>query len=195
MQVAIKHICCPLNDSLNTIKIGSRNISLKKNTIIYREDFIASNIYFLNKGSVKLIKNHKDGREFIINYVKKGCLCCIPAFNGGRYLMSAVTIEDSDITSVNIDMFREHVYSGFHVNGHAIIECLIERVRCLIEIISDLAFLNVSERLAKVLCHVSSDNEKIRLTHEELASMIGTVREVVSRTMADFKKRGSSLEI
>lgn len=188
----LKEIPCPFLEPAEIPESAIKNFYFKKNSLLFSESSKTSEVYFLRKGSVKLIRRHRDGREFIIKYVKKGCLCCMPLFNGGRFLMDAITLEDSEITGIRIESLKEYISSRIDIIAPKIITCMLEMVHHLIEIIDDLAFLDVQGRLLKNLSMLSSiyGDDYIRLTHQDLASMAATVREVTTRVMADLRKKG-----
>lgn len=105
--------------------------------------------------------------------------------------MDAVTVEDSFLCFIRLDHFRKHVFSRMDEIGLPVIRCLIKKIAYLLDIIDDLAFFDVETRLLKTLSRLSSkNNECIRLSHQDLAEMVGTAREVVSRSMAFLKKSG-----
>lgn len=187
----LKELSCPLVVP-EIPEFAIRNFYLKKNSLLFSEHSKASEVYFIRRGSVKLIRRHKDGREFIIRYVKKGCLCCMPLFNEGRFLMDAITLEDSEITGIKIETLKEYTSSRIDIIAPEIISCMLEMIHHFIEIIDDLAFLDVQKRLLKNLSMLSSlyGDDYIKLTHQDLASMAATVREVTTRVMAGLKKKG-----
>ncbi len=64
------------------------------------------------------------------------------------------------------------------------------RLRRLSDLVGELSLYTVPERLARLLLEVAGAPPERRLTQQEMAVRLGTVREVVARTLADFQSKG-----
>lgn len=84
--------------------------------------------------------------------------------------------------------------------GVKIISSLCSRVRYLSDLVENITFKDVEERISLCLLKLIEEKEtdksivNLSITHQELASMTGTVREVVSRIMARLRKEGVIVE-
>ena len=74
--------------------------------------------------------------------------------------------------------FRQFVFTAYS-----------QRITELIHVIEDVAFQRVDIRLAVKLIELSGGEEAIHITHQELATELGSVREVVSRQLSEFQRR------
>lgn len=125
--------------------------------------------------------------------------CCAAAFSSERYFVNAVANEDSTIITIPIISFKNRLFSKIDPLLMKLIKGLCNRIRYLSCIVEDLTFMNVEQRVGHLLLRIShelsgEDEIELNLTHQEIASMVGTVREVVSRVMSKLKREGVIIE-
>ena len=150
----------------------------------------------MSEGKIKLFKSSSEGRELIIRVIGNGELCgCESLFKDGRYLMSAVAEDGAEVIVLSAERFKEVFVSELGPAGLNLLESLSNCIRQLVGLIDDLAFKDVEMRILNKLYELTnepqmSDTVNIQLTHQDIASMVGTVREVVSRTMSRLKRKG-----
>ncbi len=156
-------------------------------------------LYFVISGLLKLFVTSTDGREFIIRVVYGGDSINDDAiFDKGPSILSAMAISPVVLYGLRQSDLNKiiHTYPQISLN---IAEVFASRQRYLIRLATELVFNNVTSRLARLLL----DREKLtragtegpRVTQQEMASIIGTVREIVSRSLRDLETMGAiSLE-
>lgn len=172
---------------------GTKPLFFRRNSLLFRADSRAADLYFLKEGSVKLIRRDKRGKEFILRYVKKGCLCCcLTVFNDGRYLTDAIACENSEVILINRKVFRDYLLSRAEFIAFSVINCLAKEVDYLLNTIDDLVFCDVKDRLLRAFLKIYNMDGKtfMKITHGDLAALTGTTREVVSRIMSSLKREG-----
>lgn len=179
--------------------IGGKAFAKKfaKNEVIFSESDTMKFFFVIRSGAIKLFKTSKEGREIVVKIMGPGEFsCCAPLYEGGRLFMNAVAIEDSVVVMIPADNFKEMLNSSISPMGLRIIAGLCNRIKYLSNLVEDLTFKDVEQRIILTLLRLAegkSPEENIvtlAVTHQDIASMTGTVREVVSRTMAKFKKDG-----
>ncbi len=133
------------------------------------------------------------GREIVLYRVEAGESCalttaCLMSFE--NYLAEAVA--ETDIRAVAIPravfddlvgrspVFRQFVFSAFS-----------SRITDLFRLIDDVAFQRLDIRLAQKLVELSRGGDTVTATQQQLASELGTAREVVSRVLGELARRGS----
>lgn len=174
--------------------------NIKKNDIIFSESEPVRDIFIVKSGSVKLFKTSSDGRELIIRVMKEGdCFCCAAALSGERYFVSASAIEDSIVVTFPVHLFKKRLLGNIDPLTMKLIKGLCNMIRYLSSLVEELTFMNVEQRVGNLLLRFAEeygkgDEVELSLTHQEIASMVGTVREVVSRVMSKFKKEGIILD-
>lgn len=145
-------------------------------------------LYNLLEGSVKLFKLSPGGRELIITVFESGVTFNeVPVFDGGNNPVNVSALEECTLLVIP----REVLYRAIRKHPeqyHLIIERLAENLRSLIELIEELAFYQIPNRLARLLLRLPADHA---YTQDQLAARLGTVREVVSRALRDLEKAGA----
>ena len=93
----------------------------------------------------------------------------------------ALTIEQGvfDRLVAEAEPFRKFVFDAYS-----------RRLIDMLRVVDDVAFGRIDVRLAERLLALAGDMKEIAATHQDLASELGTAREVISRVLADFQKRG-----
>jgi len=184
----------------------TRSVSAKQ--IIYVEGDEPAHLYFLLKGQVKTYKRFKDGRELSSNLYHDGdffgyeSLC-----NGEVYAQNAATLIESEIVQIPKADFMEYLLNHQAVSK-MFIGLLSENVRDNGKQMLGLAYSSVRKRVAEALLQVvtkfgdnNSDSCTIKISRDDLAALVGTASETVSRMLADFKdekligKTGNAINI
>ena len=168
-------------------------VSLTKNVILVNEGDTLSKIPVLKKGLIKVYKEDVDlGREVLLYYVKPHQTCMmsiISCLKNSKSIVYAKLEVDSEIILIPSDKIRQwnSNYPGFN---KFILEIFMERYFELMTIINELTFENLDYRIIKILKFRSHNDSKkiVKLTHNQIAKIIGTTREVVSRILKKLEK-------
>lgn len=164
--------------------------------VVFEEGRAAQGLYVVASGAVRIYKSSAEGREQELTIERAGnSIAEIPLFDGAPYPASAATVEDSDLLFLSRSDFdalcREHPQVPLKV-----LAAVGRRLRQLVAIIEELSFRTVRHRLALLLVeeaetHGRKSHEGIQFTltptNQEIASRIGTVRELVSRNLGHFE--------
>ena len=167
--------------------------------VLFVEGQMPRGIFVLCKGSVKLSINSPNGRTMIVKLAEPGEVLGLSATISGKpYEVTAETIDPCQVNFVKRDDFlrflKDDVEACFKVA-----EQLSEKYHNACQEVRTLGLSHsASEKLANLLLEWSCKNGesskaeprlKLRLTHEEIAQMIGTSRETVTRLFAEMKRR------
>jgi len=167
--------------------------------VLFVEGQLPRGIFVLCKGSVKLSINSPSGRTVIVKLAEPGEVLGLSATISGKpYEVTAETIDPCQVNFVKRDDFlrflKDDVEACFKVAQQ-----LSEKYHNACKEAGALGLSHsAAEKLAKLLLEWSLKNGesikteprlKLRLTHEEIAQMIGTSRETVTRLFAELKKR------
>ncbi len=183
-------------ENLNKLAEFAEKRRLFKNELLFEEGDRVGALFLVSEGKIKLFKSSSEGRELIIRIIGSGEICgCESLFKDGRYLMSAVAEEGAEVIVLSAERFKEVFVSELGPAGLNLLESLSNCIRQLVGLIDDLAFKDVEMRILNKLYELTNepqmtDTVNIQLTHQDIASMVGTVREVVSRTMSRLKRKG-----
>ena len=111
----------------------------------------------------------------------------VPVFDGGRNPINVDALEDCTLLLIpRVVMTR--TIQRHPEQGLAVIQRLAENLRNMLEMIEQLAFLQVPNRRARLLLRLPEDHS---YTQEQLAARLGTVREVVSRALTELEDAGA----
>ena len=117
----------------------------------------------------------------------------LPLFDGGPYPASVRAVEPVVSLFVNKADFQQ-VCRQYPEVALKVLAVVGRRLRHLVGVVEAMTFGSVTQRLARLLLDASrqagADEFDLPLTHQELASRLGTVREVVSRNLARFRAEG-----
>lgn len=182
---------------LLTISRLARIRDADKDEVIFKEAEPAEFFFTLRKGTVKLYKTSEEGRELTVKIMRPGdYFCCAPFYSGGKHYVGANTVERSTLIVIPAKDFKEKLREEVGETGWKIIAGLCSKIRYLSGLVEDLTFKDVEARVVGTLLrladerHTDSNIVSLDLTHQDIASMTGTVREVVSRTISRLKKDG-----
>lgn len=171
----------------------------KKGEIMFREDAYPSGIFYLVSGKAKKYKMDKDGREQIIYVANTGELLGYHAIlSGDNYPDSAAVMEDSLIVFIPKEDFLETIRQSDVLNRR-LLKTLSHEFVVLTNSLTMFAQKSVRERLALQLVVVREKYKvdfepgqavEINMSRDDLASLVGTARENVVRTLSEFKSEG-----
>ncbi len=145
------------------------------------------------EGSVRVQALSASGREVLLYRVTDGQSCVITTaclISGDAYPAEGITESETTALVVPQGVFTEALgrsatFRRFVFSSQG------KRLSDLIQRIEDVAFGRVDGRLARMLLDRGKGNDgAIRATHQQLASELGTAREVISRQLKAFEKKG-----
>ena len=185
----------PTVQALEAIKYTT---AYPKGALLFVEGQAPRGVFILCRGRVKLSICSSDGKTLILKIAEAGEVLGLSASVSGKpYELTAETLSPCQVNFVKREDFlrflREHNDVCLRVA-----EQLSEKYNTACHEIRSLGLSHsAAEKLAKLLLEWSlknggarqPDRMKLTLTHEEIAQMIGTSRETVTRLFADFKKR------
>ena len=171
--------------------------SYRKKDYIFREGEYPKQVFFLNKGKVKTYKANDDGKELIMSLYKEGdFLGFLPMLQSTTYPETAVALEDCIISIIPQKDFFELLHNNPSVASNFLKNLAKELTEKEDQLI-DLAYNSVRKRVADALVRLQNrykeENENhftISILRDDLASMVGTAKETVIRTLSDFKDEG-----
>lgn len=190
-----------LNDE-ELLEIVNISISreFKKGSHVFLQDDPLENVYFIYDGKIKIYKSDITGKEQIVNFLKKGEMFPhVGFFRKGGYPAFSEVVEDSTVVVVPISQFENVLIENpelcikvFKVLGERIVD-LQDRLEAQILNNTYEQIIKLLVRLGKIHGQELKDGKmklKGEFTNKDLANMIGTTRETVSRTLTRMKKEG-----
>ena len=190
------HLFCNLSPStlqkLNDIKSTA---IYPKSAVLFIEGQQPRGVFVLCAGKVKLFTSSKEGKTIITKLSEAGDVLGLNAAVSNRpYEVTAEMVEAGQANFIARDAFLQFLREQGEV-AVRVAEQLSRNYYTAYEEIRTLGLMSSpAEKFAKLLLSWSSDskdggNVRVTLTHEEIAEMIGTTRETVSRLFSEFKKK------
>ena len=163
---------------------------LEKGETLFAEFERCQGLFVVLTGAVKVYKLDSRGRELTLSLELPGeSVGELPLFDGGNYPYSAeATAADTRLWRVPRDRFREIMRVHPEIAERALL-ALGVRLRRMVQIAEAQSLYTVRARLAAYLLEISNGRTLFPLeeTNEAISSHLGTVREVVSRTLRTLK--------
>jgi CRP/FNR family transcriptional regulator len=153
---------------------------------------VPDNLLFLLKGRVRVQQTSESGRDIVLYRVEAGESCVLTtACLLAHEPYSAEGLTETEVTAVAIPrgafdrlMASSRDFRDFVLTAYA------RRITDLFRVIDDVAFGRIDVRLAARLISLAPKQDDLAATHQQLATELGTAREVISRVLHDFQKRG-----
>lgn len=175
--------------------IGERRL-VAKGTVLYEEGFPCPMVPLILSGSVRVFKMGESGREITLYRVEPGQICilsstCAMATQEAKLPAVAVAEADVEMIAVPVHLFRKMLHSHPEVQG-TLNQMLTERLAEMMMVVDEVAFGRLDIRLGEHLLRAASDapDNMVIITHQELAMELGSAREVISRVLKDYERRG-----
>lgn len=149
-------------------------------------------IALLISGVVRVYNIGVTGREITLYRFGLGDSCILSAnaiFNQATFPAIATVEEDAEAVMIPADTFRDWV-SRYEIWRNFILNLLSQRLTSLMAVIDEVAFQRMDTRIAAFLVERSQIENPVSITHQEIAAELGSSREVISRILEDFSRRG-----
>lgn len=177
---------------LGTIKQASVKKVFPKNTIVLSEGDLTDSLYIVSSGKVKVAIIDEQGKEIILAILGPGDYFgeMTALEDGSARSACVVTREKSEVLILAKQYFREIISANPDI-VFGLLKNSIERLREANKKIESLALMDVYGRVAQLFTQLAKgDNGRQviadKLTHQDIASMIGSSREMVSRVMKEL---------
>ena len=166
---------------------------------VFMEGQACAGLYVVQSGHVRIFKTSVNGREQVLNIDGPGSsIAELPVFDGGSYPASVAAVDDAVLLFVSKQDFQSLCLTHPQV-ALKVLRVVGARLRRLVGIIEELSFATVRHRLAAFLLRSAQREGRqtpagteilLPASNQELASQIGTVRELVSRNLSRLQAAG-----
>jgi CRP-like cAMP-binding protein len=187
-------------------KYGAKEIQIKKEEVVCREGDEALNYFQITKGSIKMIVNSREGKEFI-----QGVFKCNdsfgepPLFCNFRYPSSAIAIEPSIIIKLAKENFFKLLQENFEIHLH-MDQVLCQRLKYKSMVLSEISSYDPEHRIVSLLKYFKNESDSqmkrekrptradltytVPFTRQQIADMSGLRVETVIRTVKKMETDG-----
>ncbi len=167
-------------------------IAAPAGSVIFGPGKSPENMLFLLDGVVRVQQVSETGHEIVLYRITAGESCvlttaCLLAYDD--YAAEGIAETDVQAAAVPRDVFDDLVARSKSFRDF-VFAAFSKRITDLFLMIDEVAFQRIDVRLADKLLKLSHGDDQIATTHQKLAVELGTAREVVSRQLQEFQRRG-----
>lgn len=186
------------DEDLKAILSHIRLRRYRKGQILFMEGEIGSHVYFVLSGQIKLSKTLPDGNEQILDWCGPyDSLAEILLIESGPYPATAEALQESQVLVLS-NLGIPNLLANHPQLGIALVRTLSKRLRLNQEFIRILTSRSTAGMLASLLLRLARPAPNLgehiyvdgTITHKDFASMIGTSRELVNRSINNWKRLG-----
>jgi CRP/FNR family cyclic AMP-dependent transcriptional regulator len=179
-------------DQLAEVVSHVQERTFRRGEVILLEGEAPQAVYFIVRGQVRVYRLSPEGREQVLKRLGPGgAFNLVPVLDGGPNPSSAMAWTDVTVYAIErghfLQMVREHPALAV-----AVLADFATKLRHMTALVEDLSLRTVGARLAKLLLTQAIEEETVprRMTQQEMAAQLGTVREVVGRALAELEREG-----
>ena len=196
-RLSLREASDPIEQALNSLSFGKRVLNLRKNHVVFSQGEPADALYYIQQGKVKLVVVSFAGKEATLSVMGKGEFFGLGSLQQRSLrLTTATTLEPSVIVRVERDAMQRELRSHPRLS-EVLMTQLLSRTLTLQKDLCTHIFDPSEKRLARVLLKLSRLGEESqqqvampKISHDTLATMVGTTRSRITYFMNKFKKLG-----
>ncbi len=164
----------------------------KKGYQVFGPENVPDSLIFLYEGAIRVSQTSSNGRDIVLYRVDAGescvlttaCMLAEEAYNAEGIAETNIKVVALPKMSFDRLVAEEPAFRSFVFAAYS------RRLIDLLRVVDDVAFGRIDVRLAERLLMLAGEDKEVAATHQEIASELGTAREVISRVLHDFQKRG-----
>ena len=158
--------------------------------VLFWEADPCDGLYIVESGSAKIYRLSPQGRQYIVRILQEGdTFAEVPAFDGGMNPVNVEALEACRVWVIEGEKLRSLV-SQHPVFAQKVLKNFGEMLRNMVRMVSEMAFYQVTHRLARLISEYGEE-PRPHWTQEQLAAQLGTVREVVARSLKELERSGA----
>lgn len=174
--------------------IGRRGVAraYDKGALIFTEGDPPQGLYLVASGTVRVFKGSEEGKEQVLHHIAVGqSFNDVATFDGGPSPANAQAVEPTTVLLVPREALLD-LMRGYPEIALAVLQALAARLRQMSSLVENLSLRHVVSRVAGVLLRPAAGDSSVTLpTQQELAAMVGTVREVAARALRHLERLGA----
>jgi CRP-like cAMP-binding protein len=172
-----------------------QRVKFERGETLFREGVLNSHIFYMKKGLVKLHMKVTEDRDFILKIATPPSFLGLPTIFGDRVnQFSATALETTEVCMIDISTFKHLILNNGNFAYEIIADICREELHTFRRHI-ELQHKQTPGRLAGVLLFFANDvyfspSFELPLDRSELAELLGLSREIVTRTLMQFREDG-----
>ena len=164
----------------------------ERSEALFWEGDPCAGLHIIEQGFVKLYRLSPQGRQYIVRVLQEGDTCNeVPTFDGGTNPVNVEALETTRVWVIQSDILQE-LLKKHPEFAQKVINNFGKNLRGLVRMVSEMAFYQVTHRLARLISEQPpAELSGTPWTQEQLAARLGTVREVVARSLKELERSGA----
>ena len=159
--------------------------------VLFWEGDPCEGLHIIEHGSAKIFKLSPQGRQYIVRILQEGdTFSEVPAFDEGANPVNVEALETCRVWVIEIQKLHELIMTN-PVFSQKVLLNFGKMLRGMVRMVSEMAFYQVTHRLARLVAELPQEKSAPHWTQEQLAARLGTVREVVARSMKELERSGA----
>jgi len=178
------------NEAKQLFTTHAMAVTIPKGMELFAQGDTCKDILFLSDGSVRVYRLHESGQEITLYFLENGEQCNVnlnSAFTDTPAIGTAVAETELVGYMIPSDVVKS-IYSAEIAYQQYVFNLFALRLESMAGLVEDVRFKKLDHRLLDWLHE--EDDKIIKITHEKLASHLGTSREVISRLLKEFEHNG-----
>jgi len=182
-------------DMLKEIAAHMQLHEYQRGDVLLWEGDACNGLHIMEQGSAKIYRISPQGRQYIVRVLQEGdTFAEVPAFDGGTNPVNVDALEACRVWVIDSDLLRRLV-STHPQFAQKVLANFGQMLRGMVHKVSEMAFYQVTHRLARMISELPQNDPQGRptphWTQEQLAARLGTVREVVARSLKELERSGA----
>ncbi len=159
--------------------------------VLFWEGDPCDGLHIVSQGSAKIFRLSPQGRQYIVRILQEDdTFAEVPAFDGSTNPVNVEALENCRVWVINGEMLRGLIISHPQF-AQKVLGNFGRMLRGMVHKVSEMAFYQVTHRLARLIAEMSEEKSTPHWTQEQLAARLGTVREVVARSLKELERSGA----
>ncbi|MHB8777392.1 MAG: Crp/Fnr family transcriptional regulator [Anaerolineales bacterium] len=180
-----------MDDMLQEIAEHMHLREYQRGDVLFWEGDLCDGLYIVERGSAKIFRLSPQGRQYIVRILQEGdTFAEVPAFDEGTNPVNVEALETCRVWVINSQKLHELVMSH-PAFAQKVLVNFGKMLRGMVRMVSEMAFYQVTHRLARLIAELPQEKSAPHWTQEQLAARLGTVREVVARSLKEMERSGA----
>lgn len=163
----------------------------QRGDVLFWEGDPCEGLFIMQQGSAKIFRISTQGRQYIVRILQEGdTFAEVPTFDQGTSPVNVEALEPCQVWVIDKNklsqLIKEH--PAF---AQKVLVNFGRMLRGMVRMVSEMAFYQVTHRLARLIDTELPQDKSPHWTQEQLAARLGTVREVVARSLKELERSGA----
>jgi CRP-like cAMP-binding protein len=178
-------------DMLDEIAAQMKLCAYGRGDVLFWEGDPCTGLHIVEQGSAKIYRLSPQGRQYIVRVLQEGdTFAEVPAFDGGMHPVNVEALEACSVWVIEGELLRRLVLTHPQF-AQKVLANFGQMLRGMVHKVSEMAFYQVTHRLARLINELPQTSPSPHWTQEQLAARLGTVREVVARSLKELERSGA----